>query len=90
MLASMAVFAQEGVLPLPKYKFGFGLKGGVNVPVKANNVEQKQRVNFLDGKRKIVEVAAADRQVNVAAFAIVAACPRAEQNQFLHAATSRR
>lgn len=31
MLASMAVFAQEGVLPLPKYKFGFGLKGGVNI-----------------------------------------------------------
>ena len=31
MLASTAVFAQEGILKLPKYKFGFGLKGGVNI-----------------------------------------------------------
>ena len=31
MLASMAVSAQEGVLKLPKYKFGIGLKGGVNI-----------------------------------------------------------
>lgn len=31
LLTSTFVFAQEEVLKLPKYKFGFGLKGGVNI-----------------------------------------------------------
>ncbi|MBR0072824.1 MAG: outer membrane beta-barrel protein, partial [Bacteroidales bacterium] len=31
LLAGMVAFAQQEVLKQPKYKFGFGLKGGVNI-----------------------------------------------------------